>query len=75
MNTIYYHNRRKEFFDLRNLKYKGYGSPGSVEHKGFLGYILDAIRNSLTYNVYENDYSNSFNNSFIIPEKSLKLLE
>ena len=75
MNTIYYHNRWKEFFDLRNLKYKGYGSPGSVEHKGFLGYILDAIRNSLTYNVYENDYSNSFNNSFIIPEKSLKLLE
>ncbi|KXA17705.1 hypothetical protein [Fusobacterium nucleatum] len=76
MNTIYYHSRWKEFKELKEAEYKGYEDwGGRMENKGFLGYAWDFIRNSLTYNIYENEYNNAFNSSFVISKKSLKLLE
>ncbi|ALF20448.1 ABC transporter ATP-binding protein [Fusobacterium nucleatum] len=76
MNTIYYHSRWKEFKELKEAEYKGYEDwGGRMENKGFLGYAWDFTRNSLTYNIYENEYNNAFNSSFVISKKSLKLLE
>lgn len=75
-NTIYYHSRWKEFYDLKKLIDKGYNNYGGrLENKGFWGYGLDFIRTSLTYDIYEQTYDNVSSNSFMISEDYLKLLE
>jgi len=72
MNTIYYHSRWKEFNDLRKTKYKVYeGWEGRIKNKGFGGYVRTSIKNTLTYELYNN----AFDSSFSIIDEHLKLLE
>ena len=76
MNTIYYHSRWKEFKELKKYKGEVYGDwGGRMQNKGFLGYAWDFTRNSLNYDIYENEYSKFFYTPSVIPDKSLKLLE
>lgn len=75
-NTIYYHSRWKEFYDLKNMKDKGDGDYGKrLENKGFSGYNWDLIRNILNYDLYEKNWNTPLNSSFIIDNNSLNLLE
>lgn len=72
INTIYYHNRWKEFNDLRKIEYKGYeGWEGRIKNKGFGGYVRTSIKNTLTYDLYNN----TFDSSFSIIDEHLNLLE
>ena len=74
-NTIYYHNRWKEFKELRVDK-KVYGDYGErIKNKGFTGYYWDFIRNSLHYDIYENEWNKNINTSSSISRNSLVLLE